>query len=215
MSAVQLPIEKRSQIGSKASKKLRASGLVPAVVYGAGEEPVHVTVKAVDLEKAWTEAGESTVVSLSGLDKAKDVLIQEVAVDPVYGTPIHADLYAVRSDVAVEVNVELVFAGVAPAEKDLGGTLIKVMHEIAVEALPKNLPHEIVVDISGLKTFDDQIHVRDIALPAGVTAVSEADEVVALVQEAQEETEESATPTDVSAVEVEKKGKEEEGEAAE
>lgn len=213
--SVSLPVQARQHVGTKASKKLREAGVVPAVLYGAGEAPVHLAIGRTDLEKAWNDAGSSTVVTLTGLNGGKDVLIQEVAVDPVYGTPIHADLYAVRSDVAVEVAVELVFEGVAPAEKDLGGTLIKVMHEIAVEALPKNLPHEIVVDISSLKTFDDQIHVRDLALPAGVTAVTDAEEVVALVQAAQEEPEEEAATADVSAVEVEKKGKEEEGAPAE
>lgn len=210
---IALTVQPREAVGSKASKKLRAQELVPGVLYGAGAEPAHFTVNIKDFEKVWTEAGESTVVSVQGLDKKKDVLIQDVAVDPIYGAPIHIDLYAVRSDVAVEVEVPLVFTGVAPAEKELGGTLIKVMHEITVEALPKNLPHEIEVDISGLATFDDQIHIKDIALPSGVTALADAEEVVALVQAVREEEPDEATG-DVATVEVEKKGKEEAEEKA-
>lgn len=208
--SINLSAQPRTETGTKAARKLRTEQLVPAVLYGgAKEEPTHLSVPRKEFEKAWNEAGESTVINLTGVNGGKDVLIQDVTVDPIYGAPIHVDFYAVRSDVAVEVEVELVFTGVAPAEKELGGTLIKVMHEIAIEALPKNLPHEIEVDISGLKTFDDQIHVNDIKMPAGVTAVTDGEEVVALVQAAQEEEPTEAPVGDVASVEVEKKGKEE------
>jgi large subunit ribosomal protein L25 len=206
--SVALNVQPRDAVGSKASKKLRAQKLVPVVLYGAGEQPTNLTVNLKEFEAVWNEAGESSIVSVHGLGSDKDVLIQDVAVDPLFGTPIHVDLFAVRKDVKVEVEVELTFTGVAPAEKELGGTLIKVMHEIAVEALPKDLPHEVVVDISSLKTFDDQIRVADIKLPSGVTAVAEPEEVVALVQAANEEEPETTT-ADVASIEVTKKGKEE------
>jgi hypothetical protein len=119
---------------------------------------------------------------LKGLGKERSVLIQDVELDKIYGTPIHVDLLAVKADEEVEVGVPLVFTGVAPAEKDLGGSLVKVMYEIEISALPKNLPHEISVDLSGLKTFEDQVKVGDIILPTGVTAITGAGEVVALVQ---------------------------------
>jgi large subunit ribosomal protein L25 len=81
----------------------------------------------------------------------------------------------------VQVAVPLVFQGVALAEKDLGGTLNKNMLEIEVKALPQNLPHEIVVDISALKTFEDHVLVKDLKVPANVTIVKAADEIVAAV----------------------------------
>jgi large subunit ribosomal protein L25 len=206
--AIELNVQERTETGSKASKKLRAEELVPAVLYGAKEASQNLTVNLKEFSKVWHDAGESTVVTLKGINGDKDVLIQNVDVDPIYSQPIHVDLYVVRKDVAVEVDVELIFTGVAPAEKELGGSLIKVMHEMAVSALPKDLPHQVEVDISSLKTFDDQIRVIDIALPTGVTAVTEAEEVVALVQAAKEE-ESEETSGDVATVEVEKKGKEE------
>jgi len=197
----------RTEAGTKACRALRAQGKVPAVVYGAGHEAQSITLVAKEFDKIWHEAGESTIVELGGLGKMLSVLIQDVSVDPLYGTPTHADLFAVRTDEAIEVTVPLEFTGVAPAEK-LGGTLIKVMHEIDIEALPKDLPHSIDVDVSALVTFDDQIHVSDLVLPTGVTAVTDGEEVVALVQVAGE-AEEEAVVADVSTVEVAKKGKEE------
>ena len=208
-----LTAKKRTESGSKVARALRAGGEIPAVVYGAIAETQPITLTAAEFEKVWKSAGESTLIALSGIGKETLVLIQDVATDPLYGTPVHVDLLAVDADKPVEVGVPLVFVGVAPAEKELGGTLVKVMHELEVEALPKNLPHEIQVDISTLKTFDDQIRVSDIVLPPGVTTRDNASDVVALVQEVKEEVEPVA-PVDVTAVEIEKKGKEEEASAA-
>lgn len=209
-----LKAEKRTKSGTKACKALRMEGKLPAVVYGDSKEADMISVSMKDFEQVWKKAGESSIFTLEGLEKEKSVLIQDVTLDPLYGTPLHADFYAVQTDKEVTVEIPLVFEGVAPAEKELGGTLIKVLRSIEIEALPKNLPKEIVVDVANLKTFEDQLHVKDLALPAGVKATAVPDEVVALVQEAKEETEEVG-PVDVSAVEVEKKGKEVTGEAAE
>ena len=91
---------------------------------------------------------------------------------------------------------------------------MKVLHQIEVEADPMSLPQHLSVDLSVLAQVNDQIHVRDVVLPAGVTLVTSADDVVALAQEVVAE-EEAATPVDISSIEIEKKGKEEaaEGEA--
>jgi large subunit ribosomal protein L25 len=205
---MKLQAQPREKTGTKAAKALRETGVIPAVVCGEVKETMHVTLQAKEFEKVWREAGESTLIDLSGVGDTLSVLIQDVDVDPVYGEPIHADLYAVNANEAIEVAVPLVFTGISPAEKELGGTLIKVLYEIEIEALPKNLPHEIEVDTSTLKTFDDQIRVEDIVLPQGVTARTGAEEVVALVQESKEEEIPVEAP-DLAAVEVEKKGKEE------
>jgi large subunit ribosomal protein L25 len=210
---MKLQAQPREKTGTKAAKALRETGAIPAVVCGEVKETLHITLQTKEFEKVWREAGESTLIDLSGVGNTLSVLIQGVDVDPVYGQPIHADFYAVNANETIEVAVPLVFTGVAPAEKELGGTLIKVLYEIEVEALPKDLPHEIEVDTSALKTFDDQIRVEDIKLPKGVTARTAADEVVALVQEAKEEEIPTEAP-DVASVEVEKKGKEEPEETA-
>ena len=101
--------------------------------------------------------------------------------------------------------------------KDLGGTLVKVMHELEIEAMPKDLPKNISIDIASLVNFESQILAKDIKLPGGVTLTVGAEEVIAAVSEAKEEEEAPAAPVDLSTIEVEKKGKEakegEEGEA--
>jgi large subunit ribosomal protein L25 len=126
---------------------------------------------------------------------------------------IHADFYVPEKGKKVEVEVPLEFVGVSTAVKDLGGTLVKVMHEIEVEALPKDLPHSIKVDISKLIDVEAQILAGDLALPEGVSLITEAEEVVASIAVAEEE-KEVAAPADLSQIELaEKKGKkEEEGE---
>ncbi len=204
-----LTAKKRTEVGSRACETLREDGFMPAVVYGGGSENTLVTLTEKEFEKVWREAGETTLVELSGLGKPVSVLIHDVSVDPLYGTPMHADLLQVRADETITVTVPLSFVGVAPAEKNLGGTLIKVLHEVEVEVLPKDIPHELEVDISSLETFENKVLVSDIKLPLGVRMLDDAEEVVVLVQEAREEEETSAV-VDVSAVEVAKKGKAEE-----
>lgn len=187
---------------------LRTNGMIPAVVYGARVENTSISVSSIDFIKAFKEAGESSTIMLDLAGKKIDVLIHDVHVDPVKGFPIHVDFLAIDINKPVIVKVPLEFTGVAPAEKAGLGTLSKVIHEIEIEALPKNLPHTILVDISSLETLENQIHAKDIALPTGVTLITDENEVVALVAVVKEEVEE--VPVDLSAIEVEKKGKKEE-----
>ena len=194
---------------------IRNNGMIPAVVYGAQVENTLVSVLSTSFIKILKIAGETSTIVLeingaSEKEKAMkvDVLIHEVQVDPVKGHPIHIDFLAVDMNKPVEVTIPLEFTGLAKAEKDGLGTLVKVLHEIDIEALPKDLPHNIVVDVTSITTLEDQIHVKDIKLPKGVTLITDGEEVVALVAAAKEEVE--STPVDLSAIEVEKKGKKEE-----
>ena len=193
---------------------VRNNGMVPAVVYGARVENTSISVSSIDFIKAFKEAGESSTLMLDIECKKIDVLIHDVQVDPVKGFPIHVDFLAIDMSKPVEVQVPLEFIGVAPAEKSGLGSLMKVLHEVHIEALPKDLPHAITVDITSLETLQNQIHVKDIVLPKGVTMITNAEEVVALVAPAKAEKEEEA-PVDLSAIEVEKKGKKDEEGGAE
>lgn len=194
---------------------IRNNGMIPAVVYGAQVENQPVSVLSSDFVKILKIAGETSTIVLDiagATEKEKtvkvDVLIHEVQVDPIKGYPIHVDFLAIDMNKPVEVTIPLEFTGLAKAEKDGLGTLVKVLHEIDIEALPKDLPHNIVVDVTGIATLEDQIHVSDIKLPKGVTLITDGDEVAALVATAKEEVEEVVI--DLNAIEVEKKGKKEE-----
>ncbi|HUC88471.1 MAG TPA: 50S ribosomal protein L25 [Candidatus Paceibacterota bacterium] len=198
---------------SKAEKleTMRNNGMIPGVVYGARVENTPISVPSVLFGKVLKEAGESSTIVLDLANKKIDVLIHDVQVDPVKGQPIHVDFLAIDMNKSIQVKVPVEFIGIAPGEKSGLGVLVKVLHEITIEALPKDLPHSVTVDISTLVNLNDQVHVKDIKFPKGVTAITGGDEVVGLLAAVKEEVvEEVAAPVDLSAIEVEKKGKQEE-----
>lgn len=204
-SMITLDVEKRDPKASLSA--IRKAGKIPAVFYGKKEKSTPISLSFPIFEKTLKEAGESTILHLAGVGIDVDVLINDVDLDPVTDKPRHADFYAIEKDKKLEVKIPLEFIGVAPAVKDLGGVLVKVMHEIEIEALPKDLPHKLTVDISTLATFESIIKIKDIKLPAGVSTKAKLEEIVASVYEPKEEVIEEK-PVDLSAIEVEKKGKE-------
>lgn len=213
---LQLNAERRDVFGKKL-KNFRKQGKLPAVLYGKGKKTTPIFVDSKEFKKIWKETGESTLIKIKNpeSDITEDVLIQEVALDPLKDEPLHADFYVVEMDKPITTKVNLVFEGVSPAEKDLGGILVKVRHEVDVEALPKNLPHELKVDISKLANLEDQIVVRDIDLPPGVKILAGENDVIALIETPKEEVVEEK-PLTIEEIEVEKKGKKPvEGEAIE
>ncbi|HDQ16856.1 MAG TPA: 50S ribosomal protein L25 [Candidatus Vogelbacteria bacterium] len=209
-----LEAQKRDIFGKRLKNK-RKEGLMPVIVYGPREKKTgHFFVNLRDFEKIWKQAGESTIITLKTAEGNKEVLCYDIAHHPITGQALHADFYAVEKGKKVEVAVPLVFEGSSPAIKELGGTLVKVLHEINISALPKDLPHEIKVNIGSLVKLDSQITIADLNLPNGVEVLDEGAEVVAMISaEREEEPEEPSEDVDFSAIEVEKKGKkEEEGE---
>ncbi len=189
---------------------LRKSGEIPAVFYGAGSQTTPVTVPLVEFKKAWREVGESSTIKLSVDGKDVDVLIHEVQVHPVTEVPLHVDFLVIDMDKKIKVKVPLEFVGISGAVKSGLGNLVKVLHEVEIEALPKDLPHNFDIDLSKLEAVNDQIFVSDIKVPAGVTIITNEHDVVASIVLQVEEKEEVAAPIDLSAIEVEKKGKKEE-----
>jgi large subunit ribosomal protein L25 len=190
--------------------EIRKNGAIPAVFYGPKEESTSIKIKLADFLKIYREAGESSVIVLNDGKEDHQALIHEVQIDPISDKPLHVDFYIIEKGKKVNIHVPLVFIGESPAEKNLGGILVKVMHELEIEAMPIDLPHEIQVDISSLVDFESQIHAKDVKIPANVTLLSDPDEVVVLVQEAKEEIiEEAPVEADLASIQVEKKGKEE------
>ncbi len=199
----------RKDVGD--STILRTEGYIPAVFYGKKQASTSIAILRSEFGKVWKQAGESSVVSLIGPTGNVDALIHEVDQDPVTEIPRHADFYVFEKGKKIEVSIPLIFVGVSPAVKDLSGNLVKVMHEITIEASPEHLPHEIEVDISALVDFDAQILASNLKLPTGVTLAGDADEVVASVSAPKaEEVEEPTVAPDLSTIEVAKKGKKEE-----
>ena len=201
-----LTVEKRDNKAKLGA--LRKEGKMPAVFYGPKETSTPIAVDAIEFKKVWKKAGESSVIILKDGSNEHEVLIYEVDKHPITGTPRHADFYVIEKGKKVQVAVPLVFAGVSPAVKDKGGILVKVCRELDIEAAPRDLPHEISVDISALVELTDVILVKNLKLPAGVELKVNPEDVVASISEAKEEVEAAPTAIDMTAIEVEAKGKE-------
>ena len=211
----ELTVEKRERTGTKSLKSLREEGFIPGVVYGKKDESTPIKLSMKEFKKTFKEAGESAIIQLKGLEDEKDVLIQDVDFEPVRGEPRHVDFYAIERGKKLTVSVPLEFVGEAPAVKELGGILIKVMHELEIEVLPRDLPQSIEADISVIKDFGTSLHIKDLKLSDGVTATADGEDVIASVNEAVEEVFEEPETVDMDAIEVEEKGKGEGEEAPE
>ncbi|MFH0804462.1 MAG: 50S ribosomal protein L25 [Candidatus Zambryskibacteria bacterium] len=210
---INIKAEKREKIGKL--NTLRKEGFMPAVFYGHKKESTPIQIKKIDFIKAWKNAGESTVIKLMTPDGEVEALIHDVDLDPITSEPRHADFYVFEKGHKVEVAVPLEFIGISPAVKDLGGVLMKIMHEIKIEAEPSNLPHQIEVDISPITELEGQILAKDIVMPKGVDLMENPDEVVVTVATPKAEKVEEEAPADLSQIEVEKKGKQDDADSAE
>lgn len=195
---------KLRKISGKKVKVLREKDVLPAVLYGPKIKPQSLEIDLKKFEKVYEAAGESSLISLEIDGKKALVLIHEVARDPLAGKPIHVDFYQPRLEEEVEVTVPIVFEGEALAVKDLGGTLVKNTSEIEVKALPQNLPHEIRVDVSQLKTFEDNILIKDLKLPEEVKILKESEAILAFVAPPEKVEEELVKPIEEKVEEVEK-----------
>lgn len=213
---ITLEAEKREILG-KSVKVLRRRGLLPAVVYGGEIKTEPIAVSAQSFKKVLKEAGESTLVSLMVDGQPLNVLIHDVLVDPLTEVPLHADFLAVQMDKELRTRVPLRFINESPAVKNESGVLVKVMHEVEISALPKDLPHQIDVDLSRLEKLNDRLSLRDIKAPLGVKFAVNLDEVVILVEpprtedelKALETTEPAATAEVMTEQESKKKAEEE------
>ncbi len=168
----------READGTRAVRRVRASGGIPGVVYGREfGAPLPVVVDAKDLRSALAGHGGSIVLNLEIEGRgATPVIVQDRQLDVVTKRLIHIDLHAIKLDEEVEAHVPLVLAGSAPGVKE-GGILDFVVREVMIEALPTNIPASIQVDVSGLNMFDN-IHVRDIVAPSGVKITEDPNEII-------------------------------------
>ena len=205
-----ITLDVQTRDSSENLDKIQKEGKMPAVFYGKKTKSTPIAILKKDFIKVWNTAGESSVVTLKSPTESVDTLIHAVDLDPVTDVPRHADFYVFEKGKKIEISVPLEFIGVSPAVKDLGGSVVKALHELKISADPQNIPHDIKVDISSLVDFSSQILASDISLPTGVTLIELPHEVVASAAAPKEEEVEEVAPVDLSTIEVEKKGKKEE-----
>jgi len=166
---VKLTAERRTATGRSAVRKLKAIGVVPAVIYGAKDKAEPLQVSRRDISAMLSHAaGENILVELEIAGKSRLALVQEVQHAPLGNAILHIDFHAVSMDEVIQADVPLEPTGTANGVKNMGGLLEQNLRSLAIECLPSDLPDLITVDVSALN-IGDAIHVREIQLPQGVT----------------------------------------------
>lgn len=188
---MELLVTTRTLTGKKVHN-LRKESIIPGIVYGKHlSKPAVIQFDKNSFLKAYRHAGESTPVDLTG-DEEHLVLIHQIDVDPVTDMVTHVDFLAVKADEKVQASVSIMLVGVSPAERDGLGRVQLVQDHVTVEALPRDLPHNIKVDISVLATLQDGIYVRDLIVSDKVSIEEEADQIIVSVIALEDEPEEVA-----------------------
>lgn len=166
------------QTGTSAAKATRRAGLVPCVLYGPHQEPVHFAVETLDL-RPLIHTTETYRVALAVDGASYDCILKTVDFHPVTDAPIHVDFQALTAGEAMTMTVPVHLEGTAPGVKD-GGVLGQPIHEIEIRCLPKDIPGHISVDISGLQ-MGDALHVSDLDLGDEIEVLTDASQTLVTV----------------------------------
>lgn len=174
----------RTELGKK-NKKVRKEALLPCVFYGRKVKSIPLSVSYRDFERVYKEAGENMLISITiengekGIPKENTVLIRHAFKHPLSGLFTHTDFYRVPMDEKIRVSVPIRFVNEAPALRNEGAVLVRNVFGFEISALPKDLPREIMVDLSSLKRTGDSITLKNVVFPQGVEVDLEDDFVVA------------------------------------
>lgn len=193
MTTHKLVADERTVKGRKV-KNLRKEGLIPANVFGKKISSYMISVKADEFKRLFKEAGETSIIELSVGKKTAPVLISDIQVSPLDNQNfLHIDFLEVDLKEKVTATVPVILEGEAPAEKIGLGTLVQLLDEVDVEALPANLPEHLVCDVSQIETLDDAVFVKDLKYDKSKVEIQgDLELMVAQVQEAEEEEAEPA-----------------------
>ncbi len=195
---MELHVTDRVVFGKKVNN-IRKQGFVPGIVYGKHiKTPVAVQFEKNVFLKTYRASGVSTPIDLTG-DNKELVLIHHIDTDPVTDVVLHVDFLAVKADEKVRASVAISLIGQAPAEKEGVGRVQLVKDHVMVEALPRDLPHDITVDVSTLVTLQDGVFVSDLKLGDKVTVLDDADQPVVAIVEIEDGSEEETTTTEAVA----------------
>ncbi len=202
------------EVQNRSKKEKVDHNFLPGVVYAPDIETMMIKFKTNDFIKAYTEVGESSLLTLKLADQEFKVLVKDVQRDVIKDHFIHVDFYKVDMNKEVSTEIPLEFVGESKAVRELNAQLNKNIDFVSVECLPQDLVSVIEVDISALNEFGDSIHIKDLVLPSGIKVLNHPDDAVVSVTEPQiekepEVVEEGKTEeTDDKAKEEEKKDEE-------
>ena len=188
---VDLQARERGERGKNAARRLRTSGMTPAVLYGEGNEAGGSTSLAVPtkiVDYTLHHFGDNALYNIDFDGATSTARVVDAQRDPVSGVLVHVDFAPVDMTERIEVTVPITVVGEAPGVEE-GGVLQQVAYEIQVESLPGDIPQEITINVSGLGMHEN-LTLGDLTLPEGVTLLSEPEDVAVTVTAPTEITEE-------------------------
>jgi large subunit ribosomal protein L25 len=183
-SQVTLKAEVRTGTGKGVTRKLRAGGRVPAVVYGSGKEPLSLSLAAHETELLFHSISvDNTIVNLEieGQKAPVSTLLREIQVHPIRPGIVHVDFLRIEMGVEVELEVPVHLIGTARGVREDGGLIEQSLHHLPIRCTPANIPEDVKVDVTNLGV-GDIIHVGDLTLPESVVANIDADRIVCTIQ---------------------------------
>jgi large subunit ribosomal protein L25 len=179
--------EKRNELGKNASRRIRLTGRVPAILYGDGAAGASLVLDKKDILKILkSESGENTIFKIAFEGGETNVMIKALQIDPVSDELLHADLIKIAMDKAIRVSVPLELIGEPVGVKTEGGFVDFMTRAVEIECLPAAIPDMIKIDISGLH-LHQSLKIADLVPPEGVTLLGEPNAVVVLIQMPQAE----------------------------
>lgn len=214
MSDLILEVEPREAGGKNVNRRLRASGQIPAVVYGLGRDPVTIQVPRREIEKLLRDTADQNPVfrlHLAGTEKSRHVMIRETHADAITGEILHLDFLRIDMDAELEVSVPIELHGTPVGVKTHDGILDFVTREVLIRCLPDKIPGHLDLDVSALD-IGDHVEASALGLPEGVALVEDEDRVIVSIhmraEEPEEDEDELAEPVVIGAEESDDEGDE-------
>lgn len=199
MSEVRITVEQRNEFGKGAARRTRRAGKIPAVLYGHGADPKHLSLPSVEFARAVRENGHNAVLTLEVAGSGDELaLTKTITAHPIKGYIEHVDLLLVKRGEKVVVNVPVVVTGDAAS----GALVSQELTEVEVEAEALHIPEQIELSIEGAE-IGTQLHASDLKLPKGTTLVSDPDTMVVNISEAAASMEEESASEGEEAAEEE------------
>ena len=182
MSELTIEVSKREATGTNANRRLRQQGALPGVLYGAGKESVPIQLDRVTMHRLIKEGGENAVflLKLTGTKDTRHAMVRDMDVDPISRLIRHVDFQRILLTEKVKVQVQIQLIGEPLGVKNDGGVLDFITREVAIEALPNNIPQSLVADVSELE-MGQHLEIGDIPVPDGVEFLDDPGRPVAAV----------------------------------
>jgi large subunit ribosomal protein L25 len=194
MATAQLTATPRTGTGKGVARKMRAAGQIPGIIYGHAREPQALAINTRDFEKLLEHiSAESTVIELAVGGKTSRTLIREIQRHPFKREYLHVDFQELVAGETVFVRIPIVLVGIPEGVRLEGGVMDQTLRDLEIEVDPVNMPNHIDVNVENMK-IGESVHVSDLTLPAGVTAITEGDTTIVVVSAPRAVIEEAAAP---------------------